>query len=76
MNKYDIVIFDVDSTLVKIEGLDWLAEYKGRGEEVRDLTKRSMEGEMDFNDAMTKKMELISPAKKDLIKLGTQFYNF
>lgn len=68
--KFDIIVFDLDSTLVKIEGLDWLADYVGKGNEVSKLTVDSMEGHIDFNTAMVKKMQLISPSYTDLVRLG------
>lgn len=70
MKKFDAVVFDIDSTLVKLEGLDWLADYKGKGKEIRKLTKSSMNGHLDFNTAMIEKMEAISPSYNDLKKLG------
>lgn len=73
MSKFDIVVFDLDSTLVSFEGLDWLAELKGKGEEVSALTKSSMEGSMSVNEAFTKKMRIISPYRKDFIKLGKKY---
>ena len=44
MHKYDKIIFDCDSTLVSLEGLDELAELKGKKSEVAELTRLSMEG--------------------------------
>lgn len=73
MKKIDIIIFDVDSTLAVIEGLDWLAEKKGRKSEVSGFTKRSMEGLMGFREAMEKKMKIISPARRDLTALGEKY---
>ena len=73
MKKIDIIIFDVDSTLVTIEGLDWLAEKKGRKSEVSRFTKRSMEGLMGFRDAMERKMKIISPTRRDLAALGEKY---
>ncbi len=33
----DIICFDVDSTVIKEEGIDELAEYCGKGQEVANL---------------------------------------
>lgn len=35
-----LVCFDVDSTVITEEGIDKLAEFKGVGQQVSDLTKR------------------------------------
>lgn len=68
--KYDAVVFDVDSTLVSFEGLDWIADYKNKGHSIKNLTSKSMEGNLDFNEAMVRKMKIIAPSYKDLEKLG------
>lgn len=34
------VCFDVDSTVITHEGIDLLAEFKGVGKEVADITKK------------------------------------
>lgn len=70
---YDTVVFDVDSTLVTIEGLDWLAKHKGCEREVVELTKRSMDGLMDFHDAMTEKMRILAPNHEDFVRLGLEY---
>jgi phosphoserine phosphatase len=36
----EAVCFDVDSTVIIDEGINVLAEYKGVGEQVADLTQR------------------------------------
>lgn len=64
IENFDAIVFDLDSTLVKIEGLDWLAKHKNKGREVSILTKKSMEGKIDFHESMIKKMKLISPSYK------------
>lgn len=71
--EYDAVVFDVDSTLVTIEGLDWLAANKGRAHEVVGLTKKSMDGLMDFHEAMVKKMQLLAPTYEDFLRLGNAY---
>lgn len=73
MNKFDVVIFDLDSTLVKIEGLDWLAEKAGKAEAVKPLTKQSMNGKLDFHEAMRRKMRAIAPSHADVVALGEQY---
>ncbi len=68
-----LVFFDLDSTLVKIEGLDWLAEYKGKDGEIKRLTKNAMEGLLPFKQALLKKLEIIKPTKTDF-KILSQAY--
>ena len=43
---YATIVFDVDSTLSAIEGIDELAEAAGMRKEVSQLTNRAMRGEI------------------------------
>ncbi|XP_052779100.1 phosphoserine phosphatase-like [Mya arenaria] len=60
--RADVVCFDVDSTLLKDEGLDELAEFCGVGAEVREWTNKAMGGTMRFRTALEKRMEIIKPS--------------
>ncbi len=73
--KFSAIIFDLDSTLVKIEGLDFLAELKGKGSEMREITEKAMNGEMQISEAFAKKMQAIRPSKKDFETLSEQYCN-
>lgn len=65
----DAVCFDVDSTVIAEEGIDTLAEYLGKGEEVAALTKEAMEGGMKFQDALAARLELLRPSRQSIEKL-------
>ncbi len=71
--EFEAIVFDVDSTLVDIEGLDWLARHKGCADSVVALTKRSMDGQMDFGEAMKQKMAILAPSQAELEKLGAAY---
>lgn len=73
MKKFDVVVFDLDSTLVKIEGLDWLANFKGKGSEVTSLTKQAMEGKLEVSEAFEKRMKIVAPSYDELITLGEKY---
>jgi phosphoserine phosphatase len=70
---FEIIIFDLDSTLVGIEGLDWLAKQKGLEKEVVGLTRQAMEGEVKLEEVFSRKMELLAPSRRDLELLGQQY---
>jgi len=59
----DAVCFDVDSTVIDEEGIDILAEYLGKGEEVAELTKQAMDGDTKFQDALQMRLDLMKPSK-------------
>mmetsp|Transcript_1626 Transcript_1626/g.2395 ORF Transcript_1626/g.2395 Transcript_1626/m.2395 type:complete len:279 (+) Transcript_1626:22-858(+) len=62
----DAVCFDVDSTVIQEEGIDVLADYLGKGDEVAALTKKAMEGDTKFEDALRQRLELLRPSKQDI----------
>jgi len=71
--KFDSVAFDVDSTLVTIEGLDYMASLKNKVSEISQITRLAMNGEISMKDAMMKKMAAISPSISDLISMGNAY---
>ncbi|MEI7579378.1 MAG: HAD-IB family phosphatase [bacterium] len=68
-----IIFFDVDSTLVTFEGLDWLAERNGVGQEVKALTTKSMNGEALLEEIFAYKINLIAPTKADFKLLAVEY---
>ena len=64
------MIFDCDSTLSAIEGIDELAALAGKKEAVAKLTRLAMEGKMKYVEAFEKRLALTKPKKKDLEKIG------
>ncbi|XP_003386961.1 PREDICTED: phosphoserine phosphatase-like [Amphimedon queenslandica] len=55
------VCFDVDSTLIRLEGIDRLAKVCGVGEEVEKITKTAMSGNMNFKEALGMRLNIIKP---------------
>ena len=47
-----LIVFDMDSTLIQTEVIDELADLCGVGEEVRKITHRAMNGEIDFDESL------------------------
>jgi len=56
----DAVFFDVDSTVVKSEGIDLLGKCFGVMQEISALTNSAMNGNMTFEDAMAQRLELMA----------------
>jgi len=55
------VCFDVDCTITKNDALDDLAEFLGVGEKVRELTNAAMDGNMDLDEALQKRLDIMNP---------------
>jgi phosphoserine phosphatase len=54
--SYRLVILDVDSTLIQDEVIELLAEEAGARTEVAAITKRSMRGEIDFEESLRERV--------------------
>ncbi len=54
-----LIVFDMDSTLVDEEVIDKLAKVAGVEEEVKELTKKAMNGEIDFKEALRERVKLL-----------------
>ena len=61
--SFDVVCFDCDSTLSRIEGIDELARRNGLFEQVAALTDAAMNGELALEEVYANRMELIKPDK-------------
>lgn len=64
--SFDVVCFDCDSTLSRIEGIDELARRYGIFEEVAALTDAAMNGELALEDVYAKRLALIKPDRAAL----------
>lgn len=65
---YDTVVFDCDSTLSAVEGIDELARVAGV--DVADLTRRAMDGELGLEEVYGLRLERIQPSAEDLDQVG------
>ena len=55
-----LVIMDMDSTLIQQEVIDLLAIHAGKFEEVKEITKLAMNGEIEFKEALAKRVQLLA----------------
>lgn len=65
------VVFDCDSTLVSIEGIDELAG--SRRDEVRALTDAAMEGSLPLDEVYGRRLEIIRPTRARIEALGDAY---
>lgn len=54
-----LLVMDMDSTLVQSEGIDELAVEAGVGDRVAAITRRAMNGELDFSAALHERVGLL-----------------
>mmetsp|Transcript_4496 Transcript_4496/g.11297 ORF Transcript_4496/g.11297 Transcript_4496/m.11297 type:complete len:278 (+) Transcript_4496:98-931(+) len=58
--KADAVFFDVDSTVLKTEGIDQMGHCFGVMKEIAELTHKAMNGNVKFQDAMNDRLQLMA----------------
>ena len=54
-----MLLADMDSTMIEQECIDELADQAGVGDHVKAITARAMNGELDFNAALTERVALL-----------------
>lgn len=54
-----LICFDMDSTLIRTEVIDELADKAGVGEEVKAITDAAMRGEIDFQESFHRRVKLL-----------------
>ncbi len=55
-----LLISDMDSTMITVECIDELADFAGVKSEVASITRRAMNGELDFAGALTERVALLA----------------
>ena len=56
---YQLVAFDMDSTLIQAECIDEIAKEAGVGEQVAAVTEAAMRGELDFAGSLAERVALL-----------------
>lgn len=57
--RKDMLLADMDSTMIRQECIDELADEAGVGNYVKDITARAMNGELDFEEALNERVGLL-----------------
>jgi phosphoserine phosphatase len=63
-----MLLADMDSTMIRQECIDELAAEAGVGERVADITARAMNGELDFEEALTERVGLLRGLPESIIE--------
>jgi phosphoserine phosphatase len=63
-----VLIADMDSTIIMNESLDELAGFAGLKDQIEPITERAMRGEIDFESALRKRVQLLAGQPEALIK--------
>lgn len=60
-----LAVFDFDSTLMDGETIEFLAEEMGVAQEVTKVTKKAMDGELDFYESLKTRVKLLEGMPKN-----------
>ena len=71
--RFDIVCFDCDSTLSRIEGIDELARRAGVEDEVAPLTAAAMAGMLPLDAVYAERLAIVRPDRASIEWLGTRY---
>ncbi|WP_373048068.1 phosphoserine phosphatase SerB [Vulgatibacter sp.] len=63
-----LVVFDMDSTLIRIEVIDELARAHGVVDRVAAITERAMQGEMDYDESLRQRVALLAGLDVGVLK--------
>ncbi|KAL4970024.1 phosphoserine phosphatase SerB [Aspergillus stella-maris] len=63
-----LVVFDMDSTLIKNEVIDEIAKFIGVEKEVSEITERAMNGELDFSASLKERVSLLKGVPADVFE--------
>lgn len=63
-----LICFDMDSTLIRTEVIDELADRAGVGPQVRAITESAMRGEIDFCESFTRRVALLKGLDVSVMK--------
>jgi phosphoserine phosphatase len=70
---FDIVCFDCDSTLSRIEGIDELAKRAGVEGEVEPLTAAAMAGILSLDAVYAQRLSVVRPDRESIEWLGQRY---
>lgn len=62
-----VLLADMDSTMIRQECIDELAEVAGVGAHVKEITARAMNGELDFEGALIERVRLLAGLPETVI---------
>jgi phosphoserine phosphatase len=69
------VVLDVDSTMTRVEGIEWLATRRGPdiSRQVADMTEQAMIGAVALDDVYGKRLALVRPSRDDVSALAAAY---
>ena len=70
---FQSVIFDCDSTLTAIEGIDELARIGDRYDEIKALTDAAMGGDVPLEQVYDRRLRMLAPTRADIAAIADRY---
>jgi len=69
------LVLDVDSTLTRVEGIEWLARRRGPAvaRQIADMTERAMSGAVALEDVYAARLAVVRPSSADIAALASAY---
>lgn len=70
-----LILFDCDSTLSRIEGVDEMARLRGDDvyRQIEEMTRLAMEGEISIDEIFGRRLELVRPTRQETEAIGQAY---
>jgi len=68
LSKPGCLFMDMDSTLIRCECIDEIADFLGIREKISSITRRAMEGELDFTASLRERVKLLAGLKASVLQ--------
>lgn len=68
IDKPGVLLMDMDSTAIEIECIDEIAKLADVGEQVAEVTKRAMQGELDFAQSLHQRVATLKDADENILQ--------
>lgn len=72
---YPVTLFDCDSTLSSVEGIDELAERPDHQAQIASLTEQAMDGHLPLEEVYGRRLELVGPTREDIRSVKARYKN-
>lgn len=73
LRKAGAVCFDVDSTVIRDEGIIRLAEACGKEKDVQKITDKAMTGGMNYKESLRARLNIINPSLSQVEELRSDY---
>lgn len=71
--SFPIVLFDCDSTLTEVEGIDELASEPHHQDAVAELTDQAMAGDCRLEDVYGQRLEMLNPTRSEIRSVKNRY---